>query len=60
MGRPAQFRTLLRYLRDAGFDASVIAFPTLVAPFDRGVEIARGGVGRRGPLHLSATAWAGW
>ena len=54
MGRPGQFRVLLRHLREAGYEASVTTFPTLVAPFDRAVDIARSAAGSNGgsPLHL--------
>jgi len=54
LGHAVQFRRLARRVTEAGFDATVLSYPTLLAPFELAVDRARRAAeGTSGvPLHL--------
>jgi pimeloyl-ACP methyl ester carboxylesterase len=54
IGRSGQMRPLARHLAAAGFETTILAYPTAVAPFSRAVEIAllAAGAGGSSALHL--------
>ena len=62
LGHAIQFRGLARRVTEAGFDATVLSYPTLFAPFELAVDRARraaadGGAGA--PLHLVGFSMGG-
>jgi pimeloyl-ACP methyl ester carboxylesterase len=54
VGWPGQMRPLAQHLAAAGFETTILAYPTAFAPFSRAVEIALKAAGARGSsaLHL--------
>ncbi len=61
LGHAIQFRALARRVTEAGFDVTVLSYPTLFAPFELAVDRARraaeGLAG--GPLHLIGFSMGG-
>jgi pimeloyl-ACP methyl ester carboxylesterase len=61
LGHAVQFRGLARRVAEAGFDATVLSYPTLFAPLELAVDRARRAAERTGgaPLHLVGFSMGG-
>ncbi len=61
LGHAVQFRGLARRVTDAGFEVTVLSYPTMFAPFELAVDRARrAGEGTAGvPLHLVGFSMGG-
>lgn len=61
LGHAVQFRRLARRVTEAGFDATVLSYPTLFAPFELAVDRARRAAegASRVPLHLVGFSMGG-
>jgi alpha-beta hydrolase superfamily lysophospholipase len=61
LGHRVQFRWLARRVTDAGFDVTVLSYPTMFAPFELAVDRARRAVSSvaGAPLHLVGFSMGG-
>jgi pimeloyl-ACP methyl ester carboxylesterase len=61
LGHAIQFRRLARRVTEAGFDVTVLSYPTMFAPFELAVERARRAAGSVAgvPLHLVGFSMGG-
>jgi pimeloyl-ACP methyl ester carboxylesterase len=61
LGHAVQFRGLARRVTEAGFDATVLSYPTMIAPFELAVDRARRAAGGAPgvPLHLVGFSMGG-